>query len=147
MGAAEGLAVDGDGPSPADRGTQTLPVGQPGADGTGPARLGPGGPGAADGGLGRDGEAAGGVVAGTQPGPDRLGRIGGPFGDRSDRPRPGQHRGGRRRQDGDQRVAAPTGRSRIGNGGEVGQQVRGFSVLELAGTGVGEVGERGWDRG
>jgi hypothetical protein len=25
--------------------------------------------------------------------------------------------------------------------------VRGFGVLELAGSGVGELGERGWDRG
>jgi hypothetical protein len=147
MGAAEGLAVDGDGPPPADRGTPTLPVGQPGADGTGQGVGVQASKRPANGRLGPDGEAAGGVVAGVERGPDRLGRVGGPFGDRGDRPRPGQHRGGRQGQDGDQRVPAATGRSRIGNGGEVGQQVRGFSVLELAGTCVGEVGERGWDRG
>jgi hypothetical protein len=42
-------------------------------------------------------------------------------------------------------VAAATGGSRIRDGGQVGQQVRGFRVLELAGLGAGEVG--GWDQG
>jgi hypothetical protein len=41
-------------------------------------------------------------------------------------------------------VAAATGRSRIGDGGQVGQQVRGFGVLKLAGLGVGEAGEGSW---
>jgi hypothetical protein len=147
MGAAQGLAVDGDHPPPADRGTPTLPVGQPGADGTGQGVGVQAGKSPADGGLGRDGEVAGGVVVGAECGPDRLGRVGGPVGDRGDRPRPGQDRGGRHGQDGDQPVAVATGRSRVGDGGEVGQQVRGFAVLELAGIGVGEVGEGGWDRG
>jgi hypothetical protein len=60
----------------------------------------------ADGDLGRDGEVAGGVVAGAECGEDRLGRVGGPFADRGDRPRPGQHRSGRQAQDRDQWVAA-----------------------------------------
>jgi hypothetical protein len=47
-------------------------------------------------------------------------------------------------QDGDQGVAAATGRSRIGNGGEVGQQLRGVGVLELTLVGM---GEGDWDRG
>jgi hypothetical protein len=87
-GAAQALAVDGNRPPPAGRPTGTLPVGQPGADHTGQhlgvqARHRP-----ADGGLGRDREVAGGVVAGAERGPDLLGRIDGPFGDRGERPRP-----------------------------------------------------------
>ena len=62
-------------------------------------------------------------------------------------PRPGQDRGGRQAQDGDQRVAAATGSSRVGDAGQVGQQVWGFGVLELAAVGVDELGEGGWDRG
>jgi hypothetical protein len=88
-GAAQRLAVDGDGPSPADRGIPTLLVGQPGADRAGEGVGVQASKRPADGGLGRDGEAAGGVVAGAERGADRLGRVGGPFGDRSDRPRPG----------------------------------------------------------
>jgi hypothetical protein len=84
-GAAQGLAIDGDGPPPAGRGIGTFPVGQPGADGTGQGVGVQAGQGAADGGLGRDGEVAGGVVAGAEGGPDWLGRLGGPFGDRGDR--------------------------------------------------------------
>jgi hypothetical protein len=89
----------------------------------------------------------GGVAAGAQRGPDRLRGVGGPLGERSDRPGAGQHRGGGQAQDGDQRVAAATGTSGVGDGGEVGQQVRGVGVLELGRVGVGELGERGWDRG
>jgi hypothetical protein len=146
-GAAQRLAVDGHGPPPAAWGPATVPVGQPGADGAGQhvgvqARKC-----SADGGLGRDAPVAGGVVAGAERDPDLLGCVGGPFGDRSDRPGACQHRGARQGQDGDQRVAAATGSSRVRDGGEVGQQVRGFGVVELAGFGVGELGERGWDRG
>jgi hypothetical protein len=82
----------------------------------------------------------GGVAAGAQRGPDRLGRVGGPFGDRGDRPRAGQDRGGGQAHDGDQRVAAATGRSRVGDGGEVGKQVWGVGALELDRVGAGEVG-------
>jgi hypothetical protein len=81
----------------------------------------------------------GGVTAGAQRGPDRLGRVGGPLGDRDDRPCAGQHRGGSQAHDGDQRVAAATDRSRVGDGGEVGEQVRGVGALELDWVGVGEV--------
>jgi hypothetical protein len=88
---------------------------------------------------------AGSVVAGAERGPDRLGRVGGPLGDRGDRPCPGQHRGGGQAQDGDQPVAAATGSSRVGDAGQVGEQVRGFAVVE--GLGVGKLDEGGWDRG
>jgi hypothetical protein len=79
-------------------------------------------------------------TAGTQRSPHRLGRVGGPFGDRGDRPGAGQHRSGGHGQDGDQGVAAATAGSRIGNGGQVGQQVRGLGVLELTRVGLSEVG-------
>jgi hypothetical protein len=59
---------------------------------------------------------------------------------------PASTAGGGQAQDAGQRVAAATGRSQVGDGGEVGRQVRGFVVLELAGIGVGELGQRGWDR-
>jgi hypothetical protein len=88
----------------------------------------------------------GGVAAGAQRGPDRLGRIRGPLGDRGDRPGAGQHRGGGQAQDGDQRMAAATGGSRVGDSGEVGEQVRAVGVLKLDRVGVGEVGQGGWER-
>jgi hypothetical protein len=68
-------------------------------------------------------------TAGAQRRPHWLGRVGG------------------QGEDGDQPVAAATGRSRIGDGGAVGQQVRGVGVLKLARVGLGEVGQGGWDRG
>jgi hypothetical protein len=89
----------------------------------------------------------GGVAAGAQRGPHRLGRISGPFGDRGDGPRAGQHRGGGQAEDGDQWVASAMGGSRVWVGGQVGQQVRGVSVLEWGRVGVGEVGQGGGDRG
>jgi hypothetical protein len=146
-GAAHGLAVDGHRSPPAGRPTLRLLVGQPGADhpgqgvGVQPRQR------AADGGLGGDTKAAGGLLAGAERGPHLLGCIGGPLGDRGDRPRPGQHRGGCHGQDRQQRVAAATGGPGVGHGGQVGQQVRGFGLFELVGIGVGELGERGWDRG
>jgi hypothetical protein len=88
---------------------------------------------------------AGSLLAGAERDPDRLGRVGGPLGDRGDRPGTGQDRGGRQAQDGDQRVAAATGGSRVEDAGQVGEQTRGFAVVE--GLGVGQLGERGWDRG
>jgi hypothetical protein len=122
-----------------------VPAGQPRADGAGQdvgvqARERP-----ADGDLGRDGEVVGGVAAGAQRGPDLLRRVGGPSGDRGDRPRPGQDRGGRQAQDGDQWMAAATGSSRVGDGSQAGKQVWRVGVLE--GPGVGELGQGGWDRG
>jgi hypothetical protein len=44
-------------------------------------------------------------------------------------------------------MAAATGRSRVGDSGEVGQQVRGLGVLEFERVGRSESGEGGWDRG
>ncbi|HZM79829.1 MAG TPA: hypothetical protein VFC19_29205 [Candidatus Limnocylindrales bacterium] len=44
-------------------------------------------------------------------------------------------------------MAAPADGSRVGDGGQVGQQVWRFGLVELTGIGVGELGERGWDRG
>jgi hypothetical protein len=44
-------------------------------------------------------------------------------------------------------VAAATAGSWIGDGGEVGQQVRGFGVQELARVGLDEVSHGDWDRG
>ena len=54
---------------------------------------------------------------------------------------------GARGGDAAQWVAAATGSARVGDGGEVGQQVRGVGVVELERVGVGEVGQGGWDRG
>jgi hypothetical protein len=39
------------------------------------------------------------------------------------------------------------GSSRVGDGGEVDQRVRGVGVLKLARVGLDEVGQGGWDRG
>jgi hypothetical protein len=72
--------------------------------------------------------------------------VGGPLGDRGDRLRPGRHSGGGQAQDGDQRVAAATSSSWVGDGGQVGEQVQSVGVLELAWIGLGEVGQGGWDR-
>jgi hypothetical protein len=156
VGAAQRLAVDRHRPllwplplvgSSAVAAVMALAVGQPGADGASQCVGVQAGQGAADGGLGRDGELLGGGTAGAQRSPHWLGRIGGPFGDRGDRPGAGQHRGGGHGQDGDQPVAAATAGSWIGDGGEVGQQVRGFGVQELARVGLDKVGQGGWDRG
>jgi hypothetical protein len=73
-----------------------------------------------------------------------VGGVGGPLGDRGDRPGAGQDRGGYG-EDRDQRVAAPTGPSRVTDRGEGSQQVRPSAGPER--VGVGELGEGGWDRG
>jgi hypothetical protein len=122
-GAAQRLAVHGHRPRPPRWPRRAVAVGEPGADGVGEglrvqARQGP-----ADGGLGGDGEVPGGVAAGTECGPHRLGRIGGPLGDRGHRPGAGQDRGGGDGQDGDERMAAATGSSGVGDSGQVGEQV------------------------
>jgi hypothetical protein len=44
-------------------------------------------------------------------------------------------------------MAAATGGSWIGDGGQVGQQVGGVGVLVLERVGLGEVSQGGWDRG
>jgi hypothetical protein len=156
VGAAQRLAVDCHRPlrwplplvrANAVAWVMAVVVGQPGADGAG-QRVGvQAGQGAADGGLGRHRPVVGSVAAGAKRGPDRLRRVGGPFGDRGDRPGAGQHRGGGHGQDGDQGVAAAASPPGVGDGGQVGQQVRGVGVGELARVGVGEVGQGGWDRG
>ncbi len=146
MSQAHGLAVHGNGPPAASCRPGTIPVVQPGPDRCGQRVWVQARQGSADGGLGRDGEVARSVVAGAERSPDRLGRVGRPFRDRSDRPGSGKHRGSGQGQDGDQWVAAATRGPGVGDGGQVGQQVRGFGVLELAGIGVGQLGQRGWDR-
>jgi hypothetical protein len=85
------------------------------------------------------------LAAGAERDPDWLRGSSGPLGDRDHRPGAGQHRSGGHGQDGNQPVAAPTVTSRVTDGGQVGQQLRGFSVLKRGG--VGELGESGWDRG
>jgi hypothetical protein len=141
-GTAERLAVDRDGPAAPL--LAAVAVGQPGANRAGHSIRVQAGKGPADGGLGRDGEVAGAIVAGAERGPDWLRGVGGPFGDRGHRAGPGQHRGRGHGQDGDQRVAAAAGGSRVGDGGQVGEQVGGLGLLE--GVGVGELGQRRRDR-
>jgi hypothetical protein len=98
-------------------------------------------------GPGLNGEMAGGVAAGTQRGPHRLGRIGDPVGDRGDRPGAGQHRGGGQVRMATRGWRRPRAARGPGNGGKVGQQVEGFGVLEFVRVGMGEMGQSGWDRG
>jgi hypothetical protein len=116
-GAAQGLAVHGQRPRPPRWLPSAVAVGEPGADGAGESLRVQAGQGPADGGLGGDGEEARGVAAGNECGPDRLGRLGGPLGDRGHRPGAGQDRGGGDGQDGDERMAAATGSSGVGDGG------------------------------
>jgi hypothetical protein len=120
-------------------------VAQPGADRRGQGLGVQAGKGPADGGLGRDAAVAGGVVAGAERGTDWLGSIGGPFGDRGHRAGAGEHRGGGHGQDGDQWVAAATRGSRVGNRGQVGEQVRSLGLLER--VGIAQRVKTRWDRG
>jgi hypothetical protein len=83
-----------------------------------------------------DGEVVGSVAAGAQRGRDELGRIGSRFGDRGDRPGACQDRGGGQAQDAGQRVTAATGSSRVGDGGGVGRQMRGFVVSDSQNAGA-----------
>jgi len=122
-GAAERLAVDRDRPSML---AGTVAVGKPGAD-RGGQRLGVhAGERPADRGLGGDGPhpAAGqGIVTGPERGTHGLGCVGGPLGDRGDRPGARQDHSSGEQQDGDQRVTAPGAGPWVGDGGEVGDQV------------------------
>jgi hypothetical protein len=142
-GATQGLAVDRHRPLPwppplgmasAVAAVMALAVGEPGADrggqgvGVQPAE------GAADGGLGRHRPVVGGVAPGAERGTDRLGRVSGPLGNGGKRAGAGHHRGCRQGQDGNQRMAAAQGTSRVGDGGQVGEQVRGLGSLERAGN-------------
>ena len=125
FGAAQGLAVDGD--RPPVLAVTPVTVAQPGTDRRGQRLVVEVAQGAADGGLRGDRPVAGqGVAAGAQRGAHRLGRVGGPLGDRGHRAGAGQHRGGGQPQDAGQRVAAAGRAARVGDGGQVGEQVRGF---------------------
>ena len=145
FGAAQRLAVDRDRPSPS---VGTVAVGQPGADRGGQGLGVKPGQGATDRGFAGDrpypvaGER---VAAGSQRGPHGLGCIRGPFGDRGDRPRARQDRGGGQHQDGDQRVPAPRTGPGVGDGGQVGEQVRRLGWSEP--ISVAQRGQAGWDRG
>jgi hypothetical protein len=87
---------------------------------------------------------AGGVAAGAERGTDWLGSVGGPLGDRGHRPGAGKDRGGGHRRDRHQWVAAATGSSRVGNGGQIGEQVRGFDFLERVGIAQRVKARRDW---
>jgi hypothetical protein len=136
-GAAQRLAVDGDRPSspvPLLMVLGVVTVAQPGTDhrgqrlGVEPAQR------AADRGLSRDHPPPRrGIAAGAERGTDRLRGVGRPCGDRGERPGTGQHRGSHQAQDGDQRVAAPGAGPWVGDGGQVGEQVRRFGRSERAG--------------
>ena len=98
--------------------------------------------------LGRDRpypSAGEGIASGADRGPDRLGCVGGPFGVRGERPRTGQDRGGGEHEDGDQRVPAPGANPGVGDGGQVGEQLRRFSWSER--TGIAKRGQARQDRG
>jgi hypothetical protein len=102
-----------------------------------PGPAGPASPGPADGDFGRDAVAAEGVAAGAERGTDWLGSLGGPFGDRGQRPGTGKHRGRGHGhghgQDGDQRAAATTRGTRVGDAGQGGEQLRSLGFLERVG--------------
>jgi hypothetical protein len=140
-GTAERLAVDRDGPAAP---LAAVAVGQPGADrGRQGVRV-QAAQGPAKGSLGRDAVVVRSVAAGAERGTDWLGGVGGPFGDRGHRAGAAQDCGGGHGQDGDEWVAAATGASRVGDGGQVGEQIRGLGLLER--VGVGELGQRRRDR-
>jgi hypothetical protein len=88
---------------------------------------------------------AGGVAAGAERGTDWLGSLGGPFGDRGHRAGTGKYRGGGHGQDGDERMAAATRGSWVGDAGQVGEQVRSLGFLER--VGIAQRVKTRWDRG
>lgn len=142
--APQGLAVDRDRPSPLVL-VGAVPVGQPRADRFGQG-LGVQARGGSGGWWPRPARVAVRILpAGAQRGVDRLRGVLSPFGDRGHGPGAGEHRGGGQGEDGDDRVAAATVGSWVGDGGEVGQQVWGFGVLQ--GVGAVELDESGRDRG
>jgi hypothetical protein len=147
VGAPQRLAVDRDRPSPPIMAVgMRMAVGKPGADHSGQGLGVEPGKSAADRGLGGDHPVAGeGVAAGAERGTDRLGCVGGPLGDRGHRPRTGQDCGGGKPEDGDQRVAAPGAGSRVGDGGQVGEQVRWLYWSER--VGITKRGQARRDRG
>jgi hypothetical protein len=143
LGASQRLAIDRDCPPPLP--LEAVAVGQPGADRCGHGVSIKAAQGPADGGLGRDAVVAGGVVAGAERGTDWLGSVGGPFGDRGHRAGAAQDCGGGHGQDGDERVAAPARCSRVGDAGQVGEQVRSLGLLER--VGIAQRVKARWDRG
>jgi len=143
FGASQRLAIDRDCPPPLP--LEAVAVAKPGADRCGQGLGVQAAQGPADGGFGRDAVVAGSVVAGAERGTDWLGSLGGPFGDRGHRAGAGKHRGGGHGQDGDQWVAAPTRGSRVGDAGQVGEQVRSLGLLER--VGIAQRVKTRWDRG
>jgi len=151
-GAAEGLAVDRDRPSlPSSLimvVAMVVAAGKPCADRCGQGLGVKPGEGAADRGFGRDRpdpSAGAGIASGAERGTDRLGCVGGPFGDRGDRPRTGQDRGSGEHENGNQRVPAPGASPGVGDGSQIGEQLRRFSWSER--TGIAERGQARQDRG
>jgi len=85
-------------------------------------------------GFGRDAVVAGGVAAGAERGTDWLGSLGGQFGDRG-------HRAGTPAST----AAAATRGTRVGDAGQVGEQVRSLGFLER--VGIAQRVKTRWDRG
>jgi hypothetical protein len=122
VGTTQRLAVDRDRPSTL---AGAVAVGKPRADRSGQGLGIETGERAADRGLGGDDPAAGeGIAAGPERGTHGLGCVRGPLGNGRDRPRARQDRGSGEHQDGGQRVPAPSAGPRVGDGREVGEQVR-----------------------
>jgi hypothetical protein len=120
-------------------------IGQPRADHPGQDLGVQAGQAPADGGLGGHHPVVGCLAAGAQRRPHRLWGIRGPLGDRGEGTSAGQHRRGGHGQDRNQRMPPPTGRARVADGGQVGQQVRDVGVAER--LSAIQLGERGRDRG
>jgi hypothetical protein len=145
--ATQGLAVDRDRPSPLV-GALPVAVGQPCADRGGQGLGVKLGKGAADRGFAGDRPhpvAGARIAAGSERGTYGLGCVGGPLGDRGDRPGARQDRSSGQHQDGDQRVTAPGAGPWVGDSGQVGGQVRCLGWSER--ISVSQYGQAGWDRG
>jgi hypothetical protein len=123
-GAAQGLAVGRDRPprTSTGAGAGTVAGSQPGAKHPGQRHRVHAGHGPAEGGLGRHHPGAGVGPPGAERGPHRLRGVGGPLGDRGQRPGPGQHRGSGQGKDAGQRVAAAGAPPGVGDGGQAGEQ-------------------------
>jgi hypothetical protein len=70
------------------------------------------------------------IAVRAERGTDGLVNVGGPLGDRGERPRAGQHRRGGHCQDRDQWVSTAGPSSWVANRGKVGEQVWGLSRSE-----------------
>jgi hypothetical protein len=143
-GTPQGLAVDGDRGSSPPAGL--VAVGEPRADHGGEGLGVEAGQGPADRWSRRNRPAAGERIAAcAERGTHWLGRVSGPFGDRGNRPRTGQDRGGSDGEDGDQRMTATRAGPRVVDRGEISEQVRGLGWSERAS--VPELGQTRQDRG